>query len=87
MELMSFFFGDPFFAGDSVFDELTCVVVALAILNSMEVVASTEINPVTIICSLCWNTNKIRFCKKKKLVGTVLVRFNGWIGNVGSLIW
>ena len=87
MELMSFFFGDPFFAGDSVFDELAWVVVALAILNSTEVVARTEINLVMIICSLCWNMNEIRFCKKKKLVGTILVWFNGWIGNMGLLIW
>ena len=58
MELMSFFLGDPFFAGDLVVNELTRVLV-LAILNSMEVVASTEINPATIICSFCWNVNEI----------------------------
>ena len=45
---MSFFLGDPFFAGDLVVDELTKVL-ALAILNTTEVAASMEINPVMII--------------------------------------
>jgi hypothetical protein len=52
MELMSFFLGDPFFAGDLMVDELIRVPV-LAILNSTEVAANTEINPVTII-ALCF---------------------------------
>ena len=58
MELMSFFLGDPFFAGDAVVNELAWVPV-LAILNSTEVAASMEINLVMIICSLCWNANEI----------------------------
>ena len=58
MELTSFFLRDPFFAVDLVVDELAWVPV-LAILNSTEVAASMEINPVMIICSLCWNVNEI----------------------------